>query len=72
VNLIVNREVVKELLQWRATPKAASKELRRLLEDEPYRQRILDDYDEIIRILDTGSASENAAGLMLQYLTSDR
>jgi lipid-A-disaccharide synthase len=72
VNLIANREVVKELLQSRATTDAVSSELRQLVQDDPHRRRILDAYDDVIRILDTGSASENAAELMLQYLKSDR
>ena len=72
VNLIADKEVVKELLQWRANTEAVSSELRQLMEDDRYRKRMLDAYDDIIRILDTGSASENAAELMLKYLGGDR
>ena len=71
VNLIANKEVVKELLQRKATPDAVSSELRRLMKDETYRQSILDAYDGIIKVLDTGSASENTAELMQKYLTAE-
>lgn len=68
VNLIADRQVVKELIQHDASVESVSHELNRILNDNAYRERMLHDYDEIIRILDTGSASENTARLMLQYL----
>ena len=45
-----------------------STELRSLLADGDYRQKMLDEYDRVIDILDTGSASENAARLMVEDL----
>lgn len=68
VNLIAGREVVQELIQQKASAESVSKALSMIILDDPYRARMLRDYDEIIRILDTGSASENAAKLMLGYL----
>lgn len=68
VNLIANREVVKEMIQDDATVDKVSEELNRMVNDTAYRAKMLSDYDEIIRILDTGSASENTARLMMQYL----
>lgn len=68
VNLIAGREVVKEMIQSEANPENLSQELKRLLEDDVYRAKMLDGYDQIIKILDTGSASENAARLMVGYL----
>lgn len=70
VNLIADREVVKEMIQDDASVEKVSVELNRILKDESYRSKMLADYDEIIKILDTGSASENAATLMTQYLRS--
>lgn len=68
VNLIAGREVVKEMLQSQANLENVSGELKRILEDKTYRQDMIEGYDSIIKILDTGSASENAARLMLGYL----
>ncbi len=68
VNLIARKEVVKEMIQKDASLEKISHELSRILEDQSYQNKILNDYDSIIQILDTGSASGNAARLMLGYL----
>lgn len=68
VNLIADREVVKEMIQQKASVELVSDELKRMLTNEAYREMMLKGYDSIRQILDTGSASENAARLMLQYL----
>lgn len=68
VNLVAGKEVVKEMIQNDASPEKVSPVLSKILNDQRYRNEILNDYDTIIRILDTGSASENAARLMLDYL----
>lgn len=70
VNLIAGKEVVKEMIQSDASPESVSKELNMILEDKIYRNNMLEGYDEVIRILDTGSASENAARLMVNHLTT--
>ncbi|HRJ29981.1 MAG TPA: lipid-A-disaccharide synthase [Cyclobacteriaceae bacterium] len=68
VNLIAGREVVKEMIQQRANSKDVSAELNLILNDNQYREGMLTGYKEIRNILDTGSASENTAELMLHYL----
>ncbi|HEY9005931.1 lipid-A-disaccharide synthase [Ohtaekwangia sp.] len=68
VNLIADKEVVREMIQGDASVEKVSNELALLLNDSSYRQKMLDNYDFIIKILDTGSASENAARLMVGYL----
>lgn len=68
VNLIAEKPVVKELIQDDANAAAISAELENLLANSTYRKQVLEDYDAIIRKLDTGSASENAARLMVGYL----
>ncbi len=70
VNLIATKEVVKEMIQEIATPENISHELNMLLNNQSYRKEMLDGYDQIIKTLDTGSASENAAKLMVGYLKS--
>ena len=67
-NLIAGREVIRELFQADMTVKEIGGELNALINDQAYRTRMLNDYDEIYRKLDTGSASENAARLMTKYL----
>ena len=68
VNLIAGKEVVKEFIQAEANPENIGRELEALISDEGHRQKVLADYDSIINLLDTGSASENAARLMTRYL----
>lgn len=68
INLIAGREVVKEMIQSDANVNKVSQELIRILDDNKHRQEILETYDQIIKKLDTGSASENTARLMLKYL----
>jgi len=71
VNLIADREVIKELIQGDANPDKVSEELNAILTDTIYRNTIMAGYDEIYTTLDTGSASENTARLMFQYLKRD-
>ena len=70
VNLIANRLVIKEFLQYTMTSENVNAELKNLLENESYRKKMLSDYEEVYKILDTGSASENAGRLMVSYLKS--
>jgi lipid-A-disaccharide synthase len=69
VNLIAGREVVKEMIQADANPDDVANELDRILNDGIYRSAMIDGYNDIIKTLDTGSASENAGRLMVNYLT---
>lgn len=68
VNLVADKLVVKEMIQGDASVQNVSTELSAILKDEAYRTKMLNNYDGIIQILDTGSASANTAELMLKYL----
>jgi len=68
VNLIAGKLVVEELIQGQAVPERVNTELNNLIENSPYRKEMLREYDRVYEILDTGSASENAGRLMVQYL----
>jgi len=70
VNLVAGKQVVKELIQAEANPETVTKELRMILLDKIYRDNMLEGYNQVIRILDTGSASENAARLMVNDLVN--
>lgn len=68
VNLIAGYEVVKEMIQERANTPDVAAELDRILNNPAYRSKMIKGYEEIIRTLDTGSASDNTARLMVGYL----
>ncbi|MFM7485720.1 MAG: lipid-A-disaccharide synthase [Cytophagales bacterium] len=69
VNLIANREVVKELIQADANPAKLQQELTAITKETEQRQQMLESYKKIYQTLDTGSASANTAKLMFDYLT---
>lgn len=69
VNLVAENEVVKELIQDDASEEKTLHEIKLILDDSNHRESILKGYEEIIKILDTGSASENAARLIIKYLS---
>jgi lipid-A-disaccharide synthase len=68
VNLIAEKEVVKELIQDQFNTDTVSKELHNLLENENYRQQIKSEYQNIDRLLGDQNASMNVASLVLGSL----
>ncbi len=68
VNLIADREVVKELIQDDFSVKRLRIELSKILSDIQTRGSIFQGYDLIQERLGTASASENTAKLILQTL----
>ncbi|MFM7857597.1 MAG: lipid-A-disaccharide synthase, partial [Flammeovirgaceae bacterium] len=68
VNLIANREVVRELIQVDANPTTIQQELTSITEETEQRNQLLTGYKEIHQTLDTGSASANTAKSMFDYL----
>ena len=69
-NLCLGREAFRELLQWFFTPESASEEVRRLVEDAPYRERMLSDYAEIRQCLGGSGASRRVARAMIEELAA--
>jgi len=67
-NLIAGERVIGEFIQDDMTSANLNAELGRLVETGAYRDKMLDGYRKIRQLLDTGSASENAARLMFGYL----
>lgn len=61
VNLIMGREVVRELIQRDMRPDALARELDRLLNDGPYRARMLADMAELREKLGGPGASQHVA-----------
>jgi lipid-A-disaccharide synthase len=68
VNLIAGKAVIKELIQEEAQFDKVNLELTQLLAEGNYRSTMLREYDAIFKTLDTGSASQNTARLMLETL----
>lgn len=70
VNLIAGREVVQELFGARFSEQTIRAEIKRITEDASYRQRMLEGYDEVIRLLGQPGASRRTAELIYLSLRS--
>lgn len=70
VNLIMEKEVVKELIQHEFNEKNLRNEAEKLLTNDSYRSRMITELDELKRKLGGAGASEKTARLMLSYLNS--
>ena len=68
VNLVANKEVVRELVADTMTVRNVRLELEALLYNKVYRNKMLEEYDRIIRILGPAGASEEAARQMVTLL----
>ncbi len=68
VNLIMDKEVVRELIQDDCTSESIKMELSYVLEGGKSRKRILDEYQEMKKILGEGGASKKVAQLMLKTI----
>lgn len=64
VNIIAGKEVIQELVASRFTQANIEKELRQLLNNQTYREQMLNDYQQIQMILGTESAPNNAANII--------
>ena len=71
VNLNLGREAVRELIQSDLDITAAERELRAILEGGSRRQRMLDDFDQLRRIIGGPGASERFARRMVGELRRD-
>ena len=72
VNLIMGREVVRELIQGDMAPKELRKELDRLLNDVAYRSRMLADLHELREKLGGPGASAHVADRVWKSLRASR
>ena len=69
VNLVANKEVVRELVADTMTVTNVRSELNALLNDETYRGQMLKEYDRMIKILGPAGASHQAASKMIELLS---
>lgn len=69
VNLVANREVVRELVADTMTVENVRSELDALLNKDDYRNKMLQEYDRMIKILGPAGASHQAASKMINLLS---
>ncbi len=69
VNLVLDKEAVKELILTQYSPKAMEEELKLLLTNTPRRKEMLKDYEELKRRMGIPGASEKTAKLIMENLT---
>ena len=69
VNLVADKEVVRELVADNMTVANVRSELNALLNDETYRGQMLKEYDRMIKILGPAGASYQAASKMIELLS---
>ena len=68
VNLIMDKEVVKELIQNECTPENIEAEVNKLVNDKNYRNSVLNAYDDLEKILGGGGASKKVAQSLLKTI----
>lgn len=69
-NIIMNREIVREYIQVKMTLKNVKNEIDRLLFDEKYRNKILNDYSRLKKLMGEPGCSKRAAKKMTEILKS--
>ncbi|MCC8410422.1 lipid-A-disaccharide synthase [Mucilaginibacter sp. UR6-1] len=67
VNLIMDKLVLRELIQQQCNPHEIYNELNRLINDKPYRQQMLNNYDLLDERMGTPGASAKTAALIIKY-----
>ena len=68
VNLIAGYDVVQELFGARFSYKSIHEELARIIDDNEYRQKMIEGYDKVVSILGEPGASERTAQLITESL----
>lgn len=69
-NIIMNREIVREYIQVQMTLKNVKSEMYKLLYDKQYRNKILEDYSRLEKLMGEPGCSERAAKKMVELLKS--
>jgi lipid-A-disaccharide synthase len=69
-NIIMNHEIVSEYIQVKMTLKNVKTEMDKLLFDDKYRNKILDDYSRLEKLMGEPGCSKRAAKKMTEILKS--
>lgn len=70
VNLIMDEEIVRELIQNKLNTKLLKEELGKLLDNDSYRTKMLNNFDSLITKLGAGGASVKTAKLIVNDLSA--
>ena len=70
VNLVMNKEIVKEFFQENCKPKAIAEELKKLLDEGSYREEMLQNYSLMLAKLGPPGCADRAADEMVNLLKS--
>jgi lipid-A-disaccharide synthase len=68
VNLLMSREVVKELIQWKATPENIICEIERIISDEQLRSSMTESFRKIRALFSGKNASRRVAEMVIELL----
>ena len=71
VNLIMNRQVVKELIQEECSVDNISSEMSLVLNNQEYKNRMMAGYVELDKIMGGAGASARTAELIIKYITGN-
>jgi lipid-A-disaccharide synthase len=72
VNIIMNREVVRELIQHDMTVAKASEELQAIVAGGGKHQKMMEDYADLQEIVGGAGASDRFAARMVELLKEER
>ena len=67
-NLIMGREIIRELVQMDCNPKTVAAELRKILDDEQYNAEFQRNYAELRQRMGSAGASQRAAKAVIEFL----
>ena len=67
-NLIMGREIIRELVQMDCNPKTVAAELRKILDDERYDVEFQRNYAELMQRMGSAGASQRAAKAVIDFL----
>ena len=67
-NLIMGREIIRELVQMDCNPKTVAAELRKILDDEQYNVEFKRNYTELRQRMGSAGASQRAAKAVIEFL----
>nr|HML85047.1 lipid-A-disaccharide synthase [Bacteroidales bacterium] len=71
-NLIMDKGIVREMIQGDLTVKALERELDRLINDKGYRGQLQKDYADLKQLLGGSGSSERTAQLMFDRLNNSK
>ena len=67
-NLIMGREIIRELVQMDCNPKTVAAELRKILDDKQYNAEFQRNYTELRQRMGSAGASQRAAKAVIEFL----